>query len=221
MVEIEPSPWGRILIWALNGALVAMAAAFAWSGAWVLVATTSLAFLMSVSPNLLERDLDVHTPWILDLFITLALVLHIGGLYTNAYLWFPYYDRILHFSVSALVALLALLFVYTMERYWEGFGHVSLGVLTFIIFLTTVSIGALWEVFEFLADQFLGTSNQGGNVDTMMDLIFDGVAGLIIGILGGPAIRRGWLDPWSEGFGPGIRRIQAGQTSDEDAEDAD
>ncbi len=200
---------------ALEGVLVLMGVSFALEGDWVLVVSTLVALVVSLSPVALKRDLHVHTPWVLNLLITVSLVLHLGGLYTRAYEWFPFYDSILHFAVSGLVAFLALLFVYTMERYWDGFGWVSRPVLTIIIFLTTVAAGALWEMMEFASDVLIGTEHQHGNFDTMKDLILDGAAGLIVALLGAPAIRRGWLEPWRDEIGPGVRRAQQEQTQGE------
>ena len=46
-------------------------------------------------------------------------------------------------------------------------------------------MGALWEILEFAIDQTFGTTMQkSGLVDTMWDLIVDGLGALTISILG-------------------------------------
>jgi hypothetical protein len=48
-----------------------------------------------------------------------------------------------------------------------------------------LSIGALWEIFEFLMDSLFGLNMQkSGLIDTMWDLIVDALGALVISILG-------------------------------------
>ena len=54
---------------------------------------------------------------------------------------------------------------------------VALAVLSFCF---AVSIGAVWEIFEFSMDQFFGMNMQkSGLMDTMWDLIMDFIGALI------------------------------------------
>ncbi|MCK9307225.1 MAG: hypothetical protein M0P17_06810, partial [Methanoculleus sp.] len=48
------------------------------------------------------------------------------------------------------------------------------------ILVSTLAAGAVWEIYEFVADQVFGTNLQHGNIDTMSDLIVD-LAGAMIG----------------------------------------
>lgn len=55
-----------------------------------------------------------------------------------------------------------------------------------LLFLFSVSVlgGVFWEIYEFSADHLLGTTTQGGgNVDTMGDLIADSLGGLLVAIV--------------------------------------
>ena len=57
--------------------------------------------------------------------------------------------------------------------------------LAALAFCVGLSIGALWEVFEFSMDQLFGMNMQkSGLVDTMTDLIID-IAGAAIGAFSG------------------------------------
>jgi hypothetical protein len=52
-------------------------------------------------------------------------------------------------------------------------------------FMFALGMGAIWEIMEFAIDQTFGTTMQkSGLVDTMWDLIVDGLGALTISILG-------------------------------------
>jgi len=53
-----------------------------------------------------------------------------------------------------------------------------------------MSLGAFWEITEFVSDQILGTQLQISLEDTMHDLMFDLVGGVFIGVLGDAYLKR-------------------------------
>ena len=62
------------------------------------------------------------------------------------------------------------------------------------IFLVTLGLGALWEIGEYGVDQILGRATQGSPRmsaldDTMVDLIMDGLGGVLGAIFGPLYIR--------------------------------
>ena len=59
-----------------------------------------------------------------------------------------------------------------------------------MIIMFTMAFGAFWEIFEFTMDTFFGTSLQHGNTDTMLDLIFDLLAAIIVAAIGNFYLRR-------------------------------
>jgi RNAse (barnase) inhibitor barstar len=57
--------------------------------------------------------------------------------------------------------------------------------LSVFTFCFAVSIGVIWEIFEFSMDQIFGMNMQkSGLIDTMWDLIVDSIGGLIASIAG-------------------------------------
>ncbi|HOW34678.1 MAG TPA: hypothetical protein PLN32_09540, partial [Methanoregulaceae archaeon] len=62
----------------------------------------------------------------------------------------------------------------------------------------TMAIGAFWEIYEYLMDTFLlpylMKPLQHGLDDTMMDLMFDLLGGIIVGFFGTWYIRKKTLD---------------------------
>lgn len=66
-----------------------------------------------------------------------------------------------------------------------------------------LAVGASWEIGEFLCDRLLATGTQADNLDTMLDLVWDGL-GATLGALGAalaPPLRRavGALRPFARG----------------------
>ena len=58
-------------------------------------------------------------------------------------------------------------------------------VLLFFAFCFAIAIGAIWEIFEYNVDLFLGTNMQkSGLVDTMEDLMINSFGALIACIFG-------------------------------------
>ena len=108
--------------------------------------------------------------------------MHLLGLQLNFYATLWWWDKMAHLLGSAIVGALGFYGVYALER--AGKIQVGLGMIALFTFIFAVAIGAVWEVGEYASDIVLDTHNQAGNTDTMVDLINDSVAGLIVAILG-------------------------------------
>ena len=145
-----------------------------------------ILFILSIIPLLMRRNYKVSLPWGLEFLIVIILLLHILGSYYNFFVNFRFYSPMMHFLGTALIAFLAYGIVYTLNMTKKiRLSHLMIGIFTLIFAL---AIGAIWEIGEFTLDQNLGTYSQGDGIDpltdTMYDLIWDGVAGLFIAIVG-------------------------------------
>jgi hypothetical protein len=112
----------------------------------------------------------------------------------NAHYVLPYYDKFVHFSIPLYLGIMGFLLAYTMTV--AGKLKMTVGPLVFIIVLLTLGLGAVWEIVEFLYDQYIypmydalgvmqGSLVEDPLVDTMYDLIADvlgGIFGAIIGL---------------------------------------
>ena len=72
-------------------------------------------------------------------------------------------------------------------------------------FTFAVSLGVVWEIFEFFMDQLFNMNMQGsGLVDTMWDLIVDSIGALAISVLGAIYYKRmnheSFLEKWLDNF---------------------
>ncbi|VUT23567.1 MAG: hypothetical protein MASP_00043 [Candidatus Methanolliviera sp. GoM_asphalt] len=139
---------------------------------------------MTLTPLILKRRFDITLPWELSLLIVLALYLHVGGSIRGWYLLFyPFYDKFAHLISSVLVAILGLISAVIMDQYVESI-KMNRYFVAFFVIIFTMAMGVTWEIGEFLSDQILLTQAQHGLNDTMLDLIFDLVGGVVVSILG-------------------------------------
>ena len=155
-------------------------------------------------PGLLERRLRFELPGLLYGF-------YIVFLYCAIFLWevrsfyylFPRWDVILHFFSSIMTGFFGLMVVTILNRN----KHVSMSLSPFFLclfaFCFSVTIGALWEVFEYTADGLLGVNMQkfitadgvvlsghAALTDTMKDIIVDMLGALLASLVGLFSIRR-------------------------------
>lgn len=157
-----------------------------WTVAFVSLSTLMLSF----APPFLASRLYIRLPrWIiaavaLFLFATLFLG-EVLDFYERLWWW----DIALH-GLSALgFGFTGFLFVFIL---FEGDRYAApawaMGLLAFCF---AVTIGVIWEVFEFSMDQAFGMNMQKtGLMDTMGDLIVDVIGAGIAGITGALYLRR-------------------------------
>ncbi|OMP68319.1 hypothetical protein BTO28_02490 [Domibacillus epiphyticus] len=121
--------------------------------------------------------LQFTAPLIVFYFIFLFCSQYLGSILD----WYAisWWDLFLHFMSGVLLA-------YAAIPLYERMVHRSAGkkVSSWFIFLFTLSFavlgGVLWEIYEFSMDQFFNMALQGGNKDTMTDLIADTVGGFVM-----------------------------------------
>ncbi len=165
--------------------LIAALITLRWTVAFVSLSTLAL----SMAPPLLASRLHIRLPrWVIAavaLFLFASLFLgEVLDFYERLWWW----DIALH-GLSALAlgfsGLLFVLILFEGDRYaapaW------AMGLLAFSF---AVSIGVLWEVFEFTMDHAFGFDMQrSGLMDTMGDLIVNVIGAGIAGITGALYLR--------------------------------
>ncbi|KAB2879091.1 MAG: hypothetical protein F9K34_17435 [Albidovulum sp.] len=163
-------------IWAVLAiAFVAALVEARWSLAFVSAAT----FALSLVPVLVQRRLGIRLPvrffgWIV-VFVFATIFL---GEAFDFYGRFWWWDVVLHGGSALAFGLIGFLFVFML---FEGDRYAApAGALAFMSFCFAMTIGALWEIFEFAMDQIFGLNMQKtGLIDTMWDLIVDTVGATI------------------------------------------
>ncbi|NOY35652.1 MAG: hypothetical protein GXP44_01885 [bacterium] len=118
--------------------------------------------------------------------IVFIFLLHSFALYYFLYWRVSWFDNVMHFLGGAWLALVTAYFVFFSKKA----GSIRLPIPVFL--LTAVSFAALvgvgWELFEFCVDFLTGKGaavgfNQVGLQDTMGDLFFDLLGGLVAGLV--------------------------------------
>jgi hypothetical protein len=163
---------------------------------------TSLGIIVSLVPTILKRNYEITLPLILDILITVALLLHIGGGILGAY-GIANYDTVTHFVSSFLIAFLAFVVIFILDEYWDGL-MMDKYAMAFVVVFTTIAMGVIWELNEWVTDLIFGTKEQWGYNDTIKDLFIDMVAGIAMAIIGVSMIKRGSFDEFTEDFGEQI-----------------
>ena len=151
----------------------------------------------------------VNLPRVYDLAVTAGMALQGFGETLGLYDRFVRFDDLVHFTLPMLTApvvyiALARLDVVPDPRDETHLRHyVGIAVVTAAV---GVTIGALWEVYEWRSDAWFGTRLSEGNDDTNGDLVRD-----TLGSLAGAAL----LVVWAR-FGWGsVRRIPGVNTHEE------
>jgi hypothetical protein len=166
----------------------------------------SLGLFLSLIPTILKNNYKIHLPLILDILITLALFLHIGGILLEGYNSIPQYDTLTHFVSSFIIAFLSLVSIYILDEFWDGL-KMDKYAMAFIVVILTISLGVVWELSEWSSDIVFGTYEQWGYNDTIKDLFVDMIAGIVVAILGIMLIRRGDFDELTDDLSKGIGKI--------------
>lgn len=111
---------------------------------------------------------------------------------------FWWWDTLLHGGSAMGFGLIGFIFVFIL---FEGDRYAAPHwALAFIAFCIAISIGVVWEVFEFAMDQIFGMNMQkSGLIDTMWDLIVD-----LIGAAIGAAAGFGYLKGRNKSGLPGL-----------------
>jgi len=176
-----------------------------WQQNIVWIFGCSLALFVSLIPSIVKRNYEITLPLALDLLITVALLLHVGGGLLNIYHTIPFYDAITHFVSSFLVAFLAFVVIYILHVYWEGL-IMDKYAMAFVVVLLTISMGVIWEFNEWITDIFVygGLHEQWGYNDTIKDLFIDMIAGIVMAIIGVNMIKKGSFDQMTREFGKQI-----------------
>jgi hypothetical protein len=152
-----------------------------------------VAFLVTLLPAVLERDYDIPMDAGLTLWITTAVFLHAvgtlgpyrGGMTVMGIGW----DNVTHMLSSSLVAAIGYATARAIDEHTDDVRLPPRFMFVFIL-LFVMAFGVVWEVIEFGiagAASMLGSDavlTQYGLGDTMRDLIFDVVGGVVVAIWG-------------------------------------
>lgn len=173
-----------------------MLVGFVWAliqGRWQTAFLVLWILVLSALPLVLTRRMRVIVP---PEFELVAIVFLFASLFLGSvhgyYERFWWWDTMLHTGSGFLLGMAGFLLVYILNQEPNIPLRMRPIFVALFSFAFSVAVGALWEIYEFAADQFLGLNMQkSGLVDTMWDLIVDTLGAAVVSTAGYVYLRKG------------------------------
>lgn len=157
---------------------------------WLSLFLVTLIIITLFAPIIFRKRMEVEIP--VEFHLTAVLFtfasLYLGEVH-SFYYRFWWWDIMLHATAGLLMGIFGFLLVYILNESKRIDLHLSPGFIALFAFLFAVSIGTMWEIFEFSMDQLFGTNMQkpmlddpSGLTDTMWDMIVNAVGALLISL---------------------------------------
>lgn len=149
-------------------------------------------------PSKVEHRFRIDIPDIMEIlyFLFLFCAIYLGEV-RNFYYKVPYWDLILHCFSAAMLGALGFLIVQFFNNTEKLNIQLSPFFVALFAFCFAITCGTVWEIYEFLADDLLGTNMQkfitaDGTIligheavsDTMEDIIVDAIGALVVTTIG-------------------------------------
>ena len=178
---------------------------------WQNTFTITCIILLMLAPSKLGFRFHIRIPLEFELmailFVFASLFLgELHGYYTRFWWW----DIVLHTTSGLLLGIVGFLMVYILNEDPRAQVHLRPTFVAVFAFMFAVTLGAIWEIFEFSMDQFFGMNMQkpmlgdaSGLTDTMIDLVVDTLGAAFISLVGWWHIKRGKhsiFDVWIQKF---------------------
>lgn len=166
---------------------------------WLATFLVTFIIVTLLSPVIFRKKLDLEIPTEFHLagvvFAFASLYLgEIQGFYEKFWWW----DVALHTSAGLLMGIVGFLLVYILNETKRVELRITPGFIAFFAFTFAVTIGTLWEIFEFSMDKLLGLNMQkpmlgdpSGLTDTMWDMIVNAIGAFVISYSGWWYLKRG------------------------------
>lgn len=189
----EKMNYQSILIWIIRiafliGSIIEMVGAN-----WANIVFLMAGFILSFVPDLYKKWIGIEVPigacLVMNLFLFGTQFL---GSYLGAYIYFSWWDMMLHLVSGILVGYMGVVLLITLDREQVLFLKKRTSIIVCFIFAVSVTGAVFWEIFEFTSDTLLGTNTQLGSLrDTMEDLICGTIVGGAFALYIGRSLHKG------------------------------
>lgn len=130
-------------------------------GAYENMFMCTLTLILMILPSILTKKLKIYLPSALEIVILCFIfAAEILGEISSFYITVPHWDTMLHTINGFLCAAVGFALVDLFNRDEHFTFKLSPLFLTVVAFCFSMTIGVLWEFFEFSADQFFATDMQ-------------------------------------------------------------
>lgn len=120
-----------------------------------------LSLVLLIMPSILQRRLDITLPSTMEVIILLFIfAAEILGELASFYVRVPNWDTMLHTVNGFLCAAIGFALVDMVNRNERFSFKLSPVYLALVAFCFSMTVGVLWEFFEFAADRFIGLDMQ-------------------------------------------------------------
>lgn len=147
---------------------------------------TLMVLFLNYTPAFLKRNFRIFLPIELELFIAVFVYASVFlGSVLEYYHTFWWWDIMLHTASGVLLGIVGFLLIYIMNSVQRVRLSASPILSVFFAFAFSVALGAIWEIFEFVLDQFTNLKMQDNSLqDTMWDMIVNAIGALFVAVLG-------------------------------------
>ena len=153
----------------LRLAMVAVAVLQFWNGNYENVFLCILSLMLLVIPSAMQLTFQVELPPALEIFILLFIfAAEILGEIGEFYLRFPFWDAVLHTVNGFLCAAIGFSLVTLLNNNQKIVFNLSPVFMAIVAVSFSMTIGVIWEFFEFGMDQIFGLDMQ---KDTVVPVI--------------------------------------------------
>lgn len=150
--------------------------------------------LVTLLPNALAKNNIKISKTLYGLILTGILASMGAGVIFRFYEIFDYFDTLVHFFNGGILVISA----FTLLMFFVRNSEKHVKKLIFIAVLLSISVGTLWEIYEFLVDLIIPNSNmqrfedvitgiphigQRALYDTMLDLIVDTLGAILAAVI--------------------------------------
>lgn len=169
-----------------------------------------LGIFAMLLPGFLRKKINLQIPS--GMLVLYALFLY-GAIYLGEvrafYYNVPHWDTILHTFSGAMLGALGFSFMNFLNNTDRVPVYLSPIFVATFAFCFAVTLGVVWEIYEFSADYIMGTNmqkfgteagelfvGQAALMDTMKDLIVDTIGAFVISVIGYVSLkhRKGWVE---------------------------
>jgi len=195
---VDPSPRGRrLLTRSVQALLVAFVGVGVVRGSTGVVVNALAALGVTFLPALLEREYGLPMDAGLTLWISATVFLHalgvlgVPGVTGNLYAAdspIPFYDGLTHALSASVVAAVGYTVARAVDEHTDAVELPPRFTFVFVL-LFVIAFGVFWEVMEFAVGTLAAgvggdVLTQYGLADTIRDLVFDIVGGVVVATWG-------------------------------------
>lgn len=158
-----------------------------YQGQWFNAFLAFLAFVLSYVPALIERNYKIFLPVEMEFLMVFFIfsTIYLGTIH-GYYEYYWWWDVFLHALSGVMLGFVGFIMVYILRTESRLGLRITPAFVGIFSFLFAVTLGTLWEIFEFLIDSstLVHLTLQDDNFDTMMDLINDSLGALFVAVAG-------------------------------------